>query len=91
VPDITITVSGEVAERLAVLVDRARGLSTVEAVVGELIDHAKQGVYRPGSWERPWLQQAFGDEWTSRLIDDERPEMLSADGRVIFDRPRPRP
>ncbi len=34
---------------------------SVEEVVGQLVDHAQQGVYRPGAWERAWLCQAFGD------------------------------
>ncbi|MBU0611291.1 MAG: hypothetical protein KKI08_25660 [Armatimonadetes bacterium] len=28
-------------------------------VLRELADHAEQGLRRPGSWERPWLQSAF--------------------------------
>ena len=36
-------------------------------VIMELIDHAQQGVYRPGAWERDWLCQAFGDDWLERL------------------------
>jgi hypothetical protein len=40
---------------------------SVEDVVFELIDHAQQGVYRPGAWERDWLRQAFGDDWTAYL------------------------
>lgn len=39
-------------------------------VLAELADHAQQGVFRPGSWERPWIVQAFGDEWTERLEVD---------------------
>lgn len=55
-------------------------------VVIELLDHAQQGVYRPGSWERPWLQQAFGDTWERYLEPDT--ERVAGDGRVIFQRPR---
>lgn len=86
-PSITIEIPDEWAERLGALVDPAAGLSTVSAVVSELIDHAQQGVYRPGAWERGWLIQAFGDEWEARLVPDTRPNMLSADGRIIFQRP----
>lgn len=32
--------------------------------------------------------QVFGDEWLDRVEPDTRPEMLSGDGRVIFQRPR---
>jgi hypothetical protein len=40
---------------------------SVEDVIEKLIDHAQQGVYRPGAWERGWLVQAFGDEWENHL------------------------
>jgi hypothetical protein len=39
----------------------------VSVVIDQLIDHAMQGVYRPGAWERDWLRQAFGDDFVSRL------------------------
>lgn len=64
------------------------GLADVSEVLAELADHAQQGVYRPSSWERPWLFQAFGDAFLKRLEPDTRPERLSSDGRVIYDRPR---
>lgn len=86
-PDITIAIPDEWAERLAVLVEPNEGRSTIQAVIGDLIDHAQQGIYRPGAWERGWLCQAFGDEWEARLVPDTRPGMLSGDGRVIFQRP----
>lgn len=60
----------------------------VQAVVETLIDHAQQGVYRPGSWERGWLHQAFGDAWEQLLEWDDRPFRCAGDGRVIFQRPR---
>jgi hypothetical protein len=94
VPEITVTVTDEVAARLAALTDPSlleRGAAVTAAArdaVAVLIDHAQQGVYRPGSWERSWLMSVFGDEWLSRLVPDTRPGMLSGDGRVIFDRPR---
>ena len=87
-PDITITVSDKVAERLTALIDPEQGLPDLAAVIGELADHAQQGVYRPAAWERSWLCSVFGDEWAERLEPDTRPEMLSGDGRVIFDRPK---
>ena len=91
--EITITIPDEVAARLAVLTDPsllAVGATIADSArdaVAVLIDHAQQGVYRPGAWEREWLCQAFGYDWTARLVPDTRPEMLSGDGRVIFDRP----
>lgn len=86
-PEIAITVPDEVAARLAVLCDPTWECATLADVTEKLLDHAQQAIYRPGSWERSWLQQAFGDDWTARLVPDTRPEMLSGDGRVIFERP----
>jgi hypothetical protein len=87
-PEITITVTDEVAERLAVLADPSGiGVPDPAQVIYQLTDHAQQGVYRPGAWEREWVCQAFGYDWTERLVPDTRPEMLSGDGRVIFERP----
>jgi len=86
-PDITITVSDEVAARLAVLGGAGESAAAVAEVVAVLVDHAQQGVYRPGANEREWVCQVFGYEWTARLVPDTRPEMLSGDGRVIFERP----
>jgi hypothetical protein len=59
---------------------------SVEEVIGRLVDHAQQGVYRPGAWERGWLYQAFGDEWTAYLEPGDpygRPNCES-----IFQRPK---
>ncbi len=49
-------------------------------VIEKLIDHAQQGVYRPGSWERPWLGQAFGCGFEDQLETD--PECR------VFQRPK---
>ena len=35
-------------------------------VLMQLADHAKQGVYQNGGWERQWVVQAFGDGWLER-------------------------
>src|SRR5215469_7693105 len=41
---------------------------TVQGVIEMLIDHAQQGVYRPGAWERQWLEQVFPPEgWHEHL------------------------
>jgi len=32
---------------------------TLEQVVGRLLDHVQQGVYRSGAWERDWLEHAI--------------------------------
>jgi hypothetical protein len=34
------------------------GNNSAESVVAALIDHASQGVYRPGAWEREWVIQS---------------------------------
>jgi hypothetical protein len=90
---ITVDVPDEWVARLRVLgpsaqyqVDLVPTDAMLPAVILELLDHAQQGVYRPGSWERPWLQQAFGDSWEQHLEPD--PERTAGDGRIIFQRPR---
>jgi hypothetical protein len=78
---LTITIPEEWARNLEVLGD------TVELVLEKLADHAQQGVYRPGAWERAWTEQAFGP-FEDELEPDDAPGRLSADGRVIFQRPK---
>lgn len=60
---ITIEVTQTVYALLATLHEK----KDVQSVVAELIDHAQQGVYRPGAWERSWLEQVFGKDWQERL------------------------
>lgn len=87
---ITLELSQRVADLLAVLTVGEYAPDDLEGVLMKLIDHAQQGVYRPGAWERGWLEQAFGDEWLDGLEPDT--EDTAADGRVIFQRPvRPCP
>jgi len=92
--ELTISISERDYELLEVL---TRGpdsdLKTVEDVIGKLIDHAQQGVYRPGAWERGWLCQAFGDDWIEFVEPDpERtiPGSIGGIGRnnMPFDRPK---
>jgi len=61
--EITLRLTPEVYRLLAVLDDAGN----VENVIMDLIDHAQQGVYRPGAWERDWLERAFGTDWQSKL------------------------
>jgi hypothetical protein len=84
--EVTVTLPAEVAQRLAVLSPDSVSAEPVAEVLAMLADHAQQGVYRPGAWERDWIMQAFGDEWLTRVEPDT--DDVSADGRVIFDRPR---
>ena len=82
---VTLELSKRVADLLAVLTIGEYAPEDLRGVLLELIDHAQQGVYRPGAWERGWLMQAFGDEWLSGLEPDT--ERTAPDGRVIFQRP----
>lgn len=61
-------------------VDLLRVIGEPAQVLATLADHAQQGVYRPGSWERPWLEQVFGAAFTSKLERDP--------DAPYFDRPR---
>lgn len=56
-------------ERLA----EANGQS-VEGLVTDLLDHVQQGVYRSGSWERPWLEAITGEEAVAAAyaVDEDR-------------------
>lgn len=47
--------------------DDAPDLAKIRYVVETLIDHAADGVRRPGAWERGWVEQCFGDDWTGDL------------------------
>lgn len=81
---IVVEVSDTVYKLLAVLGD------DVEAVVSQLIDHAQQGVYRPGAWEREWVCQAFGHEWFSKMEPGDPYNRSIASAAKLFERPRRR-
>jgi len=85
---LQIEIDRETALKLAVLsLPEVRGLRPkVLFVIQQLIDHAQQGVYRPGAWERGWVSQAFGDEWLEELMPDTS---RLVNGQPIFDRPIP--
>ena len=66
--DVTVTLPAGWVQRLGVLAGddgRAYGEAAVIRVLLTLADHAQQGVARPGSWERGWVCQVFGDQWLS--------------------------
>lgn len=85
---IAVDINDTAYALLEVLTHGEYAPQSVEDVVLKLIDHAQQGVYRPGAWERDWLMQAFGDDWAAYL------EPGDPYGRVdcahIFQRPRRR-
>ena len=84
---VEIEITDNVAKLLEVLAPRVVGSpeERVKYVLMELVDHAQQGVYRPGSWERPWLCQAFGSAFESSLEEDPT---KGDNGYFPFDRVR---
>lgn len=86
---ITIAVTDTVYQLLRVLgPTNVDDDVAVQSVVELLIDHAQQGVYRPGSWERGWLAHVFFEDWTDRLEPGD-PHGREGLGHV-FQRPRRR-
>jgi len=83
---ITIEVSDVVYQLLEVLTKGEHAPRSVEEVVGILVDHAQQGVYRPGAWERQWLEQVFFDEWQQFLEPGDPYGRPDCDR--VFQRPR---
>jgi hypothetical protein len=71
-PKITIELSETVYSLLEVLTKGEWApAKTVHGVIDTLIDHAQQGVYRPGAWERQWLEQVFPEGWQEHLEPGE--------------------
>jgi hypothetical protein len=64
---ITLEIDDTVYSLLEVLTIGKYSPNTVQGVIEQLIDHAQQGVYRPGAWERGWLEQAFSFDWQDAL------------------------
>lgn len=64
---IQVEVGTETARLLEELTASAAmgGAGTLEGVVRHLLSSAADGVRRPGSWERVWVEQAFGP-WGDR-------------------------
>jgi hypothetical protein len=62
---VTIELREETVRLLKVV-----GGGNAETALRELAARVADGVQRPGSWERDWLHQAFGDEWTRQLEQD---------------------
>jgi hypothetical protein len=85
---ISVVLDIEIVACLEILGDPEHPEESAASVLAELADRARDGVTRPGSWERPWLCQAFGDEWTERLEPDpeawwcERPKSAAQTRRI---------
>lgn len=60
---------------------------SVDAICARLADHAQQGIYRPGAWERHWLEQVFGDDWQEQLETGDPYGRTDEIGKM-FQRPR---
>lgn len=83
---ITVDVSDTVYELLQVLTHgKHSSVQTVNGVVLKLIDHAQQGVYRPGAWERDWLRQVFIHDWEQYL---EPGDPYGRPNSPMFQRPK---
>ncbi len=48
----------------------ALGDGSASDAARHLIHSAADGMRRPGSWERGWVEQAFGSKWQDRLEQD---------------------
>ena len=81
---ITLELDEVTAGLLAILDLRNR---SAHSALLTLIDHAAQGVYRPGAWERQWIEQAFGCDWQSRLEPGDPWDRSGGNGVRIFQRP----
>jgi len=80
---IRIKVSEAVYDLLKVLAGETQD---VEDVVGILVDHAQQGVYRPHAWQRHWLTRAFPTKHWSHKLEPGDPYGRRGDGSM-FRRP----
>lgn len=84
-PKITIELSKTVHSLLSVITKSDMGPTTVAEVIETLIDHAQQGIYRPGSWERGWLERVFPEGWQEHL---EPGDPYGRPDSPMFDRPK---
>lgn len=57
---LTVEIPESTFQRLTELADSLR-LSGEAALVTMVLDHVDQGVTRPMSWERVWLEQLVGE------------------------------
>jgi hypothetical protein len=82
---ITLEIDDTTASLLATLSENG----SVPEILETLIDHAAQGVYRPGAWEREWLCQVFGDDFVDKLEPGD-PFGRTGETANYFQKPRTR-
>lgn len=81
---VTLTLDPHTARLLSVLTDDI--YDDLESVLMRLAACARDGVLRPGAWERDWLVSVFGTDWTGKLEQDpkvphhQRPRKEPGDG-----------
>ena len=82
---VTLTIQvDEVVARLLAVLDEDR---SAESTLSTLANHAAQGVYRPGAWERDWIEHVFhGPYWHKRMEPGCPFGRVNCEG--IFERPR---
>lgn len=64
--ELTVYASAEQAAALRVLDERGDS----QLALAELLARVVDGVTRPGSWERSWVEQVFGASWQRRMEAD---------------------
>lgn len=64
----TQTITLHLPETTCALLAALDPAAGVAPIIERLCDHAQQGVYRPGAWERNWLTQVFPlTQWEANL------------------------
>lgn len=65
----TACLAREVAQNLSNELE----VAIVAEVLAELHGNVWSGIFRPGSWERPWLAQAIGEDRLVELLAELEP------------------
>lgn len=69
--EITIQISAAAAELLELLTRGEHAPARdLPGVLRHLVASAADGIRRPGSWERGWVLQAFGDSFEAHVEPD---------------------
>lgn len=69
---VTVDLTERQYRNLEVLTTGPYGPDDVAGVIGQMVDHVDQGIYRSGAWEREWLCSAFGYDWLEHMEQDPR-------------------